>query len=325
MLVRCDLDIPEKDDTRLKGLIPTLVFLIENEAKIILIGHRGRPDGKIDGKLSLEPVSGLLSELVGKSIRFVWDISGVETEHEAERIGSDEIIMLENLRFDSREEKNDPEFAKRLASFGEIYVNECFADSHREHASIVGIPKFLPHAAGFQFTREIENLNKVLENPERPVVVVIGGAKSDKKKYVEKLLSHADWVLVGGLLPRLVKSYCRPDGKICVCTACLLPSEKDIDATSAGNFSKILSQAGTIVWNGPMGEYENPEFSRGTEMIARAIASSKALKIVGGGDTLAALQSFGILDKMDWVSSGGGSMLEFLAEGDLAGLKALRA
>lgn len=324
ILVRADLDVPERDDTRLKDLVPTLQFLIESQAKIILIGHRGRPGGEVRGEFSLAPVSARLAKLLGCQIKFIYDITGAEAEKEANEVGPRNIIMLENLRFDSREERNDDEFSKKLASFGEIYVNECFADAHRTHASIVGIPKFLPHFAGFRLIQEVQNLGKVLESPVHPVVIVVGGAKADKAKYADKLLEVADWVLVGGLLPRMVESYCRDDDKLCVVAANLVPSGRDIDETSATNFAAIVSNAGTIVWNGPLGEYEDTANRRGTETVAHAIAESGAFKVVGGGDTIAVLQNLGILDKMDWVSSGGGSMLEFLSEGDLVGIKVLR-
>lgn len=341
VLVRVDLDIPfgsfdstqdkfaqggpEWDDTRLRDLVPTLQFLMENQAKVILIGHKGRPNGTIDGRLTLELISKRLAKVLGKNILFVYDITGAEAEEETKKVKEGEVIMLENLRFDSREEDNDDGFAKRLASFGEIYVNECFADSHRNHASIVGIPKILPHFAGFRLAQEVENLSKVLQNPEHPVVIVIGGGKVDKAKYVDLLLARADWVLVGGVLPVKVESYCSSDNeKICVIAARLTPSGKDIDIASSTNFAAIVSNAGTVVWNGPLGEYEDAANRSGTEIVARAVAESGAFKLVGGGDTIAVLQNLGILDKMDWVSSGGGSMLEFLVEGDLVGLRALR-
>lgn len=331
VLVRADLDVPfdfaqgkpEIDDTRLKNLVPTFQFLLENQAKMIIIGHLGRPGGTIRGELSLAPVCERLGKIIGKEVKFIYDITGLEAEREVSSLAPGEIVMLENLRFDSREEKNDSEFTKRMASFGQFYINECFADSHREHASIVGIPKFLPHGMGFHFITEVENLGGILENPKHPVVIIIGGAKADKVKYIDKLLDHADWVLVGGLLPRMVESYCREDGKICVSAAHLVPSGRDIDEASTANFSAIISQAGTIVWNGPMGEYENPQFRGGTEVVGLAVADSGAFKVVSGGDTVAVLQNLGFLPKMNWVSSGGGAMLEFLAEGTLPGIEAL--
>lgn len=326
--MRADLDIQighDDDDWRLKKLIPTLRHLLESQAKTIVIGHRGRPNGQVSGELSLAPVSKRLSKLLKEKINFVYDITGKEAEDETSKIGLGEIVMLENLRFDIREEHFDPEFAKRLASFGDFYVNESFADSHREHASIVGIPKFLPHAAGLHFAREVENLSRMREKSKHPVVVIIGGAKTEKAKYIDRLLDIADWVLTGGLLPRIVSSFCRGrDGKACVSAGHLLPSGGDIDAASVANFSAIISQARTVVWNGPMGEFENPEYRKGTEQVAQAVVENrKSFKVVGGGDTISALQTLGILPKMNWVSTGGGSMLQFLAEGTLPGIEAM--
>lgn len=329
VLVRADLDGPMEDEIGLSHLLPTLKFLLQEQAKVIIIGHRGRPGGAIRGEFSLFPVSEHLSELLGQDVKFIYDTTGVEAEEEANQVGPGSAIMLENLRFDNREENCDPEFAKRLAVLGDFYVNESFANSHREHASIVALPREFKSknrvAAGLRFIEEVENLSRVMDNPGHPVVVILGGGKAEKAKYVDKLLDKADWVLVGGLLPRVVQSFCRDDGKICVSAAHLVPSGSDIDEASATNFAAIISQAETIVWNGPMGEYEVPEFRHGTEVVARAVAqNSNAFKIAGGGDTTAALQSLGILAKINWVSTGGGAMLEFIAEETLPGIEALK-
>lgn len=316
VLLRLDLDVSVKDgkieeDYRLQAAIPTIKLLLERESgQIVVLGHRGRPEGKIDESLSLTPVSEYLEQILKEEI--------------GEAVEKLDIFVMENLRFDAGEEENSLEFAKELASKGDIYINDAFASCHREDASIVGLPKLLPHAAGLHLLEEVENLGKVLENPKPPVVFVLGGGKLDKVLMVDKLLNHADWVLAGGVLPQKIKSYCREsDGKMCVSAAHLTPEAKDITPDSARNFAEIITKAGTIVWNGPMGDIDNG-FWEGTEIIAEAIADSSGYKIVGGGDTVRALQKLGFLEKMDYVSTGGGAMLEFLAYGDLPGLKALR-
>ncbi|MBI4059153.1 phosphoglycerate kinase [Candidatus Microgenomates bacterium] len=335
VLVRVDLDMPlvdvenkqdrthefkVLDDSRLRTAIPTIKLLLDKGAEHVLImGHIGKL------KVSSFCLYPVLNKLLGERMSF-W---GEETINSGKRFKADptedgRVHLMENLRLFEGEEENDPVFAKKLASLGDIYINESFADSHRAHASIVGLPKLLPHAAGLHLMEEIENLSKVLEKPKSPVVFIIGGAKSDKVQYIDKLLDRVDWVLVGGLLPRMVESYCRDDNKICVIAAKLTPEGKDIDEASSTNFAAICANAGTIAWNGPLGQYEEAEFKRGTEVVAQAVAESEAFKVVGGGDTIACLQNLGILSKMNWVSTGGGAMLQFLAEGDLPGLKALR-
>ncbi|MBI2007257.1 MAG: phosphoglycerate kinase, partial [Candidatus Blackburnbacteria bacterium] len=300
------------NDHRLRASIPTFKYLIEHGAeKIVVLGHRGRPEGRVVENLSLGPIGEYLEKLLIKELG-------------REKVKNIDVFMMENLRFDPREEKNDLEFAKELAKEGEAYVNEAFGTSHRESASIVGLPKLLPHAAGIRLQEEVENLTKVLEKPKEPVVFVMGGGKMDKVVLVEKLLDRGEWVLVGGVLPKKVKSYCREkDGRMCIAAARLAPNGEDITPDSARNFAEIIKTAGTLVWNGPMGDIDNG-FWEGTKIVAEAVAQSSAFKIVGGGDTIRALQSLGLLGKMDYISIGGGAMLEFLAYGDLPGLKALR-
>lgn len=326
VLLRLDTDIPIEDgkvadDFRLKSAIQTLEFLQKNASKIIILGHLGNPKS-LRKDFSLKPIATYLAKLLKEKIPLI----NIEKVEKVEQIGKEKIVMLENLRFDNGEEENDPEFAKRLASLGDFYFNESFADCHREHASIVSLPKFLPHAAGFHLLEEVENLSRVLENPKHPVIIIVGGGKTDKAKYVDKLLSLADWVLIGGLLPRVISSYCRmEDGKSCVVAGHLIPSGGDIDQASAVNFAAIAANAGTIVWNGPLGEYEKKEFRHGTEVVAKAIIeNADAFKVVGGGDTVAVLKNLGFLSKINWVSTGGGAMLEFLAEGTLPGIEALK-
>lgn len=316
VLLRLDLDIPVVDgkaeeDYRLHASVPTIRLLLEKQcARITALGHRGRPNGKIDESLSLNPVSEVLEQILKREIG-----------HEVESL---DLSVMENLRFDSGEEAENAEFAKELASQGDVYVNEAFATCHRESVSITLLPKLLPGAAGLHLLKEVENLSKVLENPKSPVVIVLGGGKMDKAFLVDKLLDHADWLLVGGILPQKIRSYCREsDGKMCVSAAHLTHDGKDITPDSARNFAEIIKGAGTIVWNGPMGDVDN-NFWEGTQIIADAVADSHGFKVVGGGDTIHALGKLELLGKMDYVSTGGGAMLEFLAYGDLPGLVALR-
>lgn len=317
VLLRLDLDVNIKDevvedDYRLQSSIPTFKYLIEHGAKrIVVLGHRGRPEGKTVDSLSLNPVEEYLKDLLKKELG-EGKVEGVD------------IFLMENLRFNPREEDNDLEFVKELAREGDVYVNDAFAASHRAHASIVGLPKLLPHAAGLRFVKEVEELCKVLENPKEPVVFIIGGGKMDKAIFVNRLLDNAEWVLVGGVLSKRLVSYCREkDGRMCIVAARLTPGGEDITLDSAKNFVEIIKQAGTIVWNGPLGDIDHG-YWEGTEMVANEIANSRAFKIVGGGDTIRALQTLSLLEKMNYVSTGGGAMLEFLAYGTLPGIKALR-
>jgi len=294
VLVRCDFD-----GGRLKENLPTIRYLLKGGSKeVILMGHLGRPEGRVVEDLRLAPIE--------EKFRGLLD--------------SKNIIFLENLRFDKREEENDEGFAKELAGMGDFYVNEAFASSHREHASIVGIPKFLPHCAGLRFASEVENLSKVLENPKKPLVFIIGGAKPETKlPLIAEFVRKADMVLVGGILPKFQNLKLKN-----VLFADLTEDGFDINSESISEFVEIIKKAGTVVWNGPMGKYEEPGGSEGTRRIGEAIANSDAFKVVGGGDTIAALKKFNLLDKMDYVSTGGGAMLEFLAKGSLPGITALK-
>ncbi len=293
VLVRGDLDVPLRDgavtdDTRIRECLPTIKYLLEHGASVILMGHLDRPEGRVVEKLKMAPVQEKLTELLGSS----------------------NFTLRENLRFNPGEENNDPEFAKELASQGDFYVNEAFAASHRAHASVVGVPQLLPHCAGLHFVKEVENLSKVIENPQKPLVFVIGGAKPETKMpLVEEFKKKTDFVLVGGKLA--ASNDLAKDGL-------------DINSEAIQRFLEIIKTARTIVWNGPMGKYEDEKWQEGTRKIAVAIAQSPGFKVVGGGDTIAALTKFGLLVKMDYVSTGGGAMLEFLAKGTLPGIDALK-
>lgn len=298
VLVRCDFD-----GGRLKENLPAVKYLLDGGVKeIVLLSHLGKPEGKVVENLRMAPVEEKFREL----------------------LDSKKISFLENLRFDSREEANDLGFARELAGLGDFYVNEAFASSHREHASIVGIPKFLPHCAGLHFASEVENLSRVLENPIRPLVFVIGGAKPETKlPLIADFSQIADTVLVGGTLPKTQRSKEAKIQNKNILFADLTGDGFDINEDSIRKFVEIIKRAGTIVWNGPMGKYEDEKYETGTKKIGEAIAESKGFKVVGGGDTIAALKKFKILNKMDYVSTGGGAMLEFLTKGSLPGIEAL--
>lgn len=306
VLVRGDLDISEVDenDIRLQRLIPTLKYLFENNAKVIVIGHRGRPEGKVVPELSLKPIEELLKKILGR----------------------DDFEVLENLRFDSREEANDDSYAKELASKADIFVNEAFSASHREHASIVGIPKILPSYAGLNLEKEIENLNKVKEEPERPLVILISGVKEDKLKMVGPLSKLADKVLVGGRLPDFLgdntESVRTQTGKVIIGN--LTMDKEDITLNTIEKFKEEISKAKVVVLAGVLGKYEDDGHSQGTKEIFESVANSNAFKIVGGGDSLTAVTKYNLRDKFNWISVGGGAMISFLTNKTLVGIEALK-
>lgn len=327
VILRADLDVPLRqaqgklevaDDTRLKALLPTLKYLLDNKAQVLIIGHLGRPEGR-DSALSLAPVAAHLSELLEKKIEFLSQLPTTNYQLPT-------LIMLENLRFwpeeslDPARDKEGQDFAKRLASLGDLYVNDAFAASHREHASIVGIPEHLPAYGGLRLEEEVRELGRVLKKPERPLVFVIGGAKTETKKpLVPYFAKIADKVLLGGLLmyaqelegiPNVVFPVDAED-------AC------DIGPKTIKLFAGIIKEAKTAVWNGPLGVWEDNRYELGTRAIAEELALLPGKTIVGGGDTIAALNAFGLAAKMSYVSLGGGAMLEFLAGKKLPGLEAL--
>src|SRR4030043_1398799 len=277
VLVRADLDVDIGEDYRLKALLPTVNYLIERNAKIVFLGHKGRPQGK-DEALSLKGVCREFSNLLNKEINFIEEFPSIPPEGD--------IVMLENLRFDAQEENNGPEFAQALANLGEFYINENFAVSHREHASIVGLPKLLPHAAGFRFRQEVENLAKVLTNPRKPVVVIIGGVKEDKITYIASFEKFADKILIGGRLPEFIQNNLNQKEII----ATLLPDKEDITIHSIENFEEEIAKAGTIILTGPVGKFEEEGPRRGTKRVFEAVTKNmEAFKIAGGGDTIKAI------------------------------------
>ncbi|MBI4157236.1 phosphoglycerate kinase, partial [Candidatus Woesebacteria bacterium] len=304
-----------EDKERLQDLLPTIRFLISQKSSTLIAGHIGRPENNNNFDLSTKHLVTILSSSLNMKVIHFSDFFEV-------RLSPNTLGLFENLRFWDGEEKNDEDFSKKLASLADVYVNESFDASHRLHASIVGVPRFLPHAAGLHFEKEVEVLSRILKNPKHPLVVLIGGAKIETKLPVIKSLAKiADFVLVGGRLP-LEKDREKLNAPN-IFTASLESSKKDVDSVSINRFIETIEKAKMIVWNGPMGVFEEAESEKGTREIAKIIAESSAEKIVGGGETIWALKKFGLIEKMDWVSSGGGAMLEFLSGKSLPGIIAL--
>ena len=303
VLLRLDLDTdPYPNDLRIKASEETLNFLKGKGAQIIIIAHKGRPEGKAVESLSLKPFQPIFNR---------W---GAEVK--------------ENLRFDLGEEKNDPEYTKKLASLGDVYVNESFGNSHREHASIVGLPKLLPHAVGFRFGKEVENLSRIFENAKHPVIFLLSGVKEDKLSYLEGIKKFADKVLIGGRLPdymgdeKLVSVRSRGESEK-VIVGNLAMDKEDITLNTVERFEKEIKSAGTVVVSGPLGKYEDVGHRQGTEKVFSVLASTSALKPPGGFDTEKAIQVLKLSDGFDWISVGGGAMLEFLVKRTLPGIEAL--
>jgi len=337
VLLRADLDVPIKDnqiedDSRLNSWFPTLQYLIENGAKVIIVGHLGRPDpisnsqfliSNDQRKFSLAPVANWIAQKlnVTSSEEKIGDFTGWKL--------SDNVSVLENIRFFEEEEKNNPEFAQKLSSLAQIFVNDAFATAHRAHASTEGVTHFLPSFAGLRVLQEVEVLSKVLENPERPLGVIIGGAKIETKlPLVEKMHNFADCVCVGGTIMGneaiVADVAAKPTERNCVLlTAEPVESKLDATAESMAKFITALQNMKTIVWNGPMGQIEDENYQAGTLALAEGITSTPAYTVLGGGDTIAFLKTKGLLDKFSFASVGGGAMLEFLSGERLPGLVAL--
>lgn len=375
VLIRADFNVPQDanlnitDDTRIKATLPTIKYILQNGAKkIILISHLGRPDGKVTAKYSLKPVAQRLKELLNEEVKFLDDCVGEKIKKEIAQ-AKEKIILLENLRFHAEEEANDPNFAKELASLAEIYVNDAFGTAHRAHASTEGVARHLKAAAGFLLEKEIQYLGNTMQSPQKPFIVILGGAKvSDKIGVIENLLPKCDTILIGGgmaytflkaqgksignsklekdkldlakellnkaknlnkeiLLPidHIVVDTITADAKTEI-TGENIPEGKiavDIGPKTTALFKEKLKSAKTIVWNGPLGIFETPAFSKGTREIAEFIGRLKTTSIIGGGDTAAAVAKFKLEDKMTHISTGGGASLEFLEGKNLPGIAAL--
>lgn len=322
---RADLDVPVEngkiiDDSRLSSWFPTLEYLVRNGAQVIIAGHLGRPNS-FDLEFSLKPVVDWIAKKINSRPQEI-QIQSFKGWKLAENVS-----VLENLRFYKEEEENDDEFSKKLSSLADLYLNDAFAASHRSHASIVGIPKFIPSHAGLRLQKEVEELSKVLENPSRPLTIIIGGAKIETKlPLVEKMHAFANYVLVGGEIAEHVRELARvahekiTGKKSILLVADLTSDNEDISEVSIQNFIQVINSSKTIVWNGPMGEFEKG-FENGTREIAKAVLNSDAYTIVGGGETIEFCRKENLLSKFSFVSTGGGAMLEFLSGSKLPGLE----
>jgi len=332
VLVRCDFNVPlgEKgeisDDFRIKKTIPTIEYLIEKGAKVILMSHLGRPEGKVVESLRLTPVQNKLMEYLDLSITKANDCVGKEIEDWINQMQPGEILLLENLRFYKEEDENDENFAKALSKLGDIFINEAFSVCHRNHASIIGIPKYLPSGAGFLLEKEISVLTKMIENPERPLVAIIGGKKVEttKLKLIDDFSANG-YVLLGGLVDKELKEK---NLKLKYPQKIVEPIDeiegKDIGPETIKLFKEKISLAKTIFWNGPLGKTNEEKFSKGTEEIAKAIIKSGAFSVVGGGETVEFVNRIGLGEKFNHLSTGGGAMLDFIANGELVGVEALK-
>ena len=375
VLVRCDFNVKMENgvitsDKRIVASLPTIKYLIEHGAKVILCSHLGRPKGEFNPEFSLAPVAARLSELLGQEVKMAKDVVGDSAKELAASLKDGEVMLLENVRFHAEETKNDPEFSKALASLAEIYVNDAFGSAHRAHSSTTGVADYLPAVCGFLIQKELTYIGGALENPKRPLVAILGGAKvSDKIGVITNLLNKVDTLIVGGgmaytffaaLGHTVGTSICEND-KIDLAKQMmesakekgvnfLIPIDNvvgkeykedteyktvnsddipdgwmglDIGPKTTAMFADAVKDAGTVIWNGPMGVSEWEHFANGTIGVATAIANSDAISIIGGGDSAAAIQKLGFADKMSHISTGGGASLEFLEGKDLPGVVAL--
>lgn len=376
LFLRVDYNVPIQagrvdDDTRIRASIPTVRTAVEKGARVVLASHLGRPRGRRDPSLSLEPVSGCLSSLLGSPVRFVGDCLGPPVRRAVDSLGPGEILLLENLRFHSAEVENDLDFAGRLAAPVEEYVNDAFGTAHRSHASTVGVPTVLGRgAAGLLMEKELRHLDRVLSDPRPPVVAIMGGAKvSGKIGVIEKFLSLADTILMGGgmaftflkalgidvgqslveetsletarkafreaeacgtrlVLPEdvVVARKCAPGEETWTVPVESIPPGRmglDIGPATRRRFRQEIEEAETVIWNGPLGVFEVEEFAAGTLEVARSVGLSRAVSVVGGGDSAAAVARAGIRDRIDHVSTGGGASLDYLAGKTLPGVAVL--
>ena len=377
VLLRCDFNVPQDkatgaitSDKRIVAALPTIKYLLENGAAVIACSHLGKPKNGPDPALSLAPVAKRLSELLGKPVAFATDVVGPDARAKAAALQGGEILLLENTRFEKGETKNDPALAKELASMAELYVSDAFGTVHRAHASTVGVADYLPAVSGFLVARELEVMGKALDDPKRPFVAVLGGAKvSDKINVINNLLDKADTVIIGGgmaytfikaqggsigqslleadkmdyalemiakakekgvklLLPvdTLAAKEFSADAQSVVVDTAAIPDDMqglDIGPKTVELFCQAVKGAGTIVWNGPMGVFEFDAFAGGTRAMAKALAESGAITIVGGGDSAAAVEQLGFADQITHISTGGGASLEFLEGKELPGVACL--
>lgn len=376
VLVRVDFNVPLNenkeitDETRIVAALPTINYLIKNNAKVILCSHLGRPKGEFKPEYSLKPVAKRLSQLIKAPVKLADDVIGESAKKCVAEMEDGSVVLLENLRFHKEEEKNDPEFAKALASFADIYVNDAFGAAHRAHASTAGVAQYLPAVAGYLLSKEIDILGKAVNNPMRPFIAILGGAKvSDKISVIDNLLNIVDGLLIGGgmaytflkakgyeignslveedkidLAKSLMQKAVDKGFKIILpidiimadafksdANIKIVPSDDmltdymgmDIGPSTRILFSNEIKKAKTVIWNGPMGVFEMDTFAEGTKAVAQAMADCDGMTIIGGGDSVAAVQMLNLSDKMMHISTGGGATLEFLEGKELPGVTAL--
>ncbi len=372
VLVRVDFNVPIQDgkvgdDTRIRAALPTLTYLLQNGAAVILCSHLGRPKQGPDPKYSLRPVADHLARLLGQEVFFAEDCIGPQAEEATARLRPGQVLLLENTRFHPEEEKNDPQMARQLAALADLYVNDAFGSAHRAHASTEGVAHFLPAVAGFLMEKELQYLGAAITNPERPFVAVLGGAKiGDKIGVIRNLLTKADRILIGGGMANtffkaqgleIGDSLFEPEAletaksllaegaskihlpsDLVIANAFSAEAEHrvipradvpagwrilDIGPQTVQAYGEIIRSAKTVVWNGPMGVFEFPPFAKGTFGIAQALAESQAVTIVGGGESVAAVQQSGLADRITHISTGGGASLEMLEGLTLPGVTAL--
>lgn len=377
VLLRCDFNVPQDkqtgeitSDKRIVASLPTIKYLLEQGARVVACSHLGKPKGEVVERLTLAPVAKRLSELLGMPVPFAADVAGEDSQKKANSLKNGEIMLIENVRFDKGETKNEPEFSKKLAALGEIYVSDAFGSVHRAHCSTTGVADYLPAYAGFLVEKELSIMGSALSAPKRPFVAILGGAKvSDKIGVIKNLIDKADTIIIGGgmaytflkamgkevgkslleedkielakelmdkalakdvmfLLPVDVAagSHFAADCDKLIVDTDHIPSEwmgLDIGPSTIELFKAAVKNAGTVVWNGPMGVFEFPAFAEGTKAIAQALADSGAVTIVGGGDSAAAVEQMGFGDKITHISTGGGASLEFLEGIELPGVACL--
>ena len=379
VLCRCDFNVPTKggvitSDKRIVAALPTIQYLVNHGAKVILCSHMGEPKGEYKPELSLQVVADRLSELLGQTVVMAKDVAGEDAQAKAAALENGQVMLLENTRFEKGETKNDPELSKKLASLADVFVNDAFGSAHRAHSSTAGVADYLPAVCGYLIQKEIGIMGKALADPERPFVAILGGAKvSDKLNVINNLLEKVDTLIIGGgmaytflaakgysvgksLLDTEKIDYCKEmmakaeakgvklllpvdtvvadsfpnpiDGPIDVMTvaADAIPADKeglDIGEQTRKLFAEAAKTAKTVVWNGPMGVFENPTLAKGTIAVAEALAESDAITIVGGGDSAAACEQLGFADKITHISTGGGASLEFLEGLELPGIACL--
>lgn len=332
VLMRCDFNVPLDDqgnildDFRISQTIPTIRYLIGKGAKAILMSHLDDPHGKVVESLRLDLIQKRLIEQLGLSVTKVQDCIGKEIEQSTLDMKPGEILLLENLRFHKEEEEGSLELAKELAKLGDIYINDAFGACHRSHASITGVPRYLPSGVGILLEKEIEILRKITDKPEKPMIAIIGGKKvGTKAKLIDRISEVADNILIGGLLKKEIeeKKISLKDPQKIIGPLGKLDS-LDINPETINLFKEKIAIARTVFWNGPLGKIEDSKFAQGTTEIAKAIIESKAFSVVGGGETVEFINKLGLAGKFNHISTGGGAMLAFLSGEELPGLEALK-